>query len=323
MKFEILLSEDTAFFYWLQVVSGWDETAAVDKDTYDYYSSFIDDSAKPVLLKIREIISSHDDPRRFLQSLYSGNICDNNKTRKLIEISGNFRCYFDVLWSDCFSSLEAWSNVLEEYDFSRFDNSINRITQFMESSFDCKYRQKIYLLPNTPSKGVIGHKIRGSDFILLRPSTQCSSDKLDRIICVIVHELLHDIEFSSNITRVYMEQSYKDYIQPFGLSSPAGYSWKEMFIETLIYCFANNITGGYLRPEIFGRSMPSLEEFEGKFSMFFKEQGMRTGYVIAWAALRTLPYIEGYIEKGLTIDKGVFDIMSKEFYKKYLTKKNT
>ena len=34
MKVRVLLSKDTAFFYWLQVISGWDKTVAVDKATY-------------------------------------------------------------------------------------------------------------------------------------------------------------------------------------------------------------------------------------------------------------------------------------------------
>mgnify|MGYP000966535365 FL=1 len=323
MKVRVLLSRDVAFFYWLQVISGWDKTAAVDKVTYDYYSSFIDDNTKSVLLKIRRIINSHDNPRNFLQLLYSGDVSDDREARELIEISNDLRRYFDVLWSDCFSSLEAWLYALEKYDFDRFDDSISRITRFMESSFDHEREQNVYLLPNTPSEGTIGHKIKGGDFILLRPPLQYSDDKLNRAVCVIVHELLHDVEFLSNVTRVYMKQSYEDYIQPSCLLAPAGYTWKEMFVEALVYCFANNITGGYLRPEIFGKSRPSLREFENKFSLFFKKQGMKTGYVIAWTALCVLPYIEERINENLTINKDVFDIVSKEFCKKYLTKKRS
>ena len=84
MKVRVLLSKDTAFFYWLQVISGWDKTVAVDKATYDYYSSFIDDNIKSVLPKVRQIINSHDDPRNFLQLLYSGDISDNREARELI-----------------------------------------------------------------------------------------------------------------------------------------------------------------------------------------------------------------------------------------------
>jgi hypothetical protein len=128
MKVRVLLSKDTAFFYWLQVISGWDKTVAVDKATYDYYYSFIDDNIKSVLPKVRQIINSHDDPRNFLQLLYSGDISDSREARELIEISNDLRRYFDVLWSDCFSSLEAWLHALEKYDFDRFDDDISRIT---------------------------------------------------------------------------------------------------------------------------------------------------------------------------------------------------
>ncbi len=162
MKVRVLLSKDTAFFYWLQVISGWDKTVAVDKATYDYYSSFIDDNIKSVLPKVRRIINSHDNPRNFLQLLYSGDVSDDREARELIETSNDLRRYFDVLWSDCFSSLEAWLYALEKYDFDRFDDSISRIARFMESSFDYEREQNVYLLPNTPSEGTIGHKIKGS-----------------------------------------------------------------------------------------------------------------------------------------------------------------
>jgi len=321
MKFRILLSKETAFFYWLQVISGWDKTASVDKATYCYYSSFVVDNTESVLLKIRQIINSHDNPRSFLQLLYSGDFSDNREAKELIEISNDLRRYFDVLWSDCFSSLEAWLYALEKYDFDRFDDSINNIVRFMGSSFDYRSEQKIYLLPNIPSKGTVGHRIRGSDFILLRPSMLYNDSKLNQVVCVIIHELLHDIEFSSSITRIYMKQSYREYIEPSGLLAPVGYNWKEMFIEALVYCFANNITGGYLRPEIFGERRPILSDFERKFDVFFKEHGLKTGYVISLAALCVLSNVEDYINKGLTVDKSIFDVISKEFCKKYLTEK--
>ena len=94
-----------------------------------------------------------------------------------------------------------------------------------------------------------------------------------------------------------------------------------MFLEVIAYCFANNITGGYLRPQIFGKPKPTIDEFKKKADYFFEKNGPKTGYVLAWAGLCILPKIDELMNQNNTINQEVFDVAAQEFCNRYLTKK--
>lgn len=313
------INKNTAFFYWLQVVSGWDSTAAVDSVTYDYYLSFIpnsDKTAATTLGHIKTILQRHSNPRALLSAVYTDTF-SSNSAQQLKDYSSTLHPYFDTLWQQQLPSLEAWHNLLIHYNFTALNSALTRLAVFMESSLDLKRMQTIYLLPNAPAKNTIGHSISSGGVILLRPPQHYDADKSSSVIGVIVHELLHSIEFRSKITRLQMERAYTTYIKPHNIPAPAGYSWKMMFIEATVYCFANSITGGLLRPEIFHKDTPTMDEFEEKFHQFFAKNGYKTTYVFAWVGLCMLPHVASALRAERRIDQEVFAVAAKEFYKLY------
>jgi hypothetical protein len=323
MNITISTNKTTAFFYWLQTVSGWDETAATDDKTLAYYRSFIpndDATAKSILQNVKNLLQGCSDPRRLLGKVYAGNF-SSGAAQKLKETSLSLQSYFDKLWLEQFDTLEQWRELLERYDFARFDGSFAKVAGFLESSFDLQAQQTIYLLPNAPGKNTIGHRISSGDFILLRPPIDYDPDRLNGVICVVIHEMLHAVEFGSKTTRKLMKQAYETQLKPHSIPAPTGYTWKMMFFEAIVYCFANNITGGYLRPQIFGKAKPTMDEFEQKVNHFFEQNGLKTGHVLAWVGLCILPLVDELMNEGEAVNQKVFDKMGVEFYKKYLTKK--
>ena len=317
MNITISTNKNTAFFYWLQAVSGWNETTAADDETLAYYRSFIandDSAAKRTLQNAKNLLRGCTDPRKLQSEVYAGNFSDS-AAQKLKKISFNLRPDFDKLWLEQLDTLERWRELLERYDFARFDESFAKITAFLESSFNPKSKQTIYLLPNAPGKNTIGHRISSGDFILLRPPTEYNSDRLNSVICVIIHEMLHAVEFGSKITRKLMKQAYDAQLKPRNIPTPAGYTWKIIFFETIVYCFANNITGGYLRPQIFGKPKPTTDEFEQKAHRFFEQNGLKTGHVLAWVGLCVLPLVDELMSEGKPVNQEVFDVVAREFCK--------
>lgn len=318
MSITISTNKNTAFFYWLQAVSGWDETAAADDETLAYYRSFIpnndDDVAKRTLQNVKNLLRSCTDPRKLLSEVYAGNF-SGSAAQKLKKISFNLRPYFDKMWFEQIDTIEQWSELLERYDFTRFDESFAKITAFLESSFNPESKQIIYLLPNALDKNTIGHRISSGDFILLRPPIEYNPDRLNSVICVIIHEILHAVEFGSKTTRKLMKQAYDAQLKPRNIPAPAGYTWKVMFFEAIVYCFANNITGGYLRPQIFGKPKPTTDEFEQKAHRFFEQNGLKTGHVLAWVGLCVLPLVDELMSEGKPVNQEVFDVVAREFCK--------
>ena len=66
-----------------------------------------------------------------------------------------------------------------------------------------------------------------------------------------------------------------------------------------------------------------MDEFEQKVNHFFEQNGLKTGHVLAWIGLCILPLVDELMNEGEAVNQKVFDKMGLEFYKKYLTKKNT
>lgn len=317
MNITISTNKTTAFFYWLQTVSGWDETAATDDKTLAYYRSFIpngNSAAKNILQNVENLLRGCSDPRKLLSEVYAGNF-SSGAAQKLKKISSNLQPYFDRLWLEQVGTLRQWCKLLERYNFARFDERFAKITTFLESSFDLQARQTIYLLPNAPGKNIIGHRISSGDFILLRPPIDYDPDRLNSVICVIIHEILHAVEFGSKTTRRLMKQAYDTYLKPHDIPAPAGYTWKAMFFEAIVYCFANNITGGYLRPQIFGKPKPTMDEFEQKANRFFEQSGLKTGHVLAWVGLRILLLVDKLMNEGEVVNQEVFYMAAREFCK--------
>lgn len=322
MNITIFTNKNTAFFYWLQVVSGWDDTAAVDGETFEHYRSFIpqnDVIVKTTLQQVSSFLRSCHDPRKLLGDVYAGDI-SGGEAQELGRYVSRLQPYFDAVWAEQSSTLEQWKELLEAYDFTRFDESFAKVTGFLDSSFNLESAQTIYLLPNAPGKNTIGHRISGRNFILVRPPIDYNPDQLNSLVGVIVHEIIHAIEFESKTTRALMKQAYDTHIQPYDIPAPAGYTWKAMFLEAIVYCFANNITGGYLRPQIFGKARPTTDEFKQKANRFFAQNGLKTGHVLAWVGLCILPLVDEFMGGGRSVDQEVFNRVGIEFRKRYLTK---
>ncbi|HRQ97905.1 MAG TPA: hypothetical protein PK265_01080, partial [Candidatus Saccharibacteria bacterium] len=130
------------------------------------------------------------------------------------------------------------------------------------------------------------------------------------------------IEFKSRITGALFKESYEKYIKPHDISAPDGYLWKMMYVEVLVYCFSSKTTGGYLRPIIYQKPRPTVEEMKGGFWKLVKGNKHSTNDIINWVSLNILPDIESYIAEGRKIDHQIVDKISKVFLDFYLTPSN-
>ena len=166
-----------------------------------------------------------------------------------------------------------------------------------------------------PFNGAIGHAINNTRFILICPPVSERPNAINGTISTIAHEYTHAIEFKSKVSRRLFKKSYDKYIGKNNIPEPDGYSWKMMYVEAIINCFANKITGGYLSPETYQKPRPTIDEMEDGFRRIVKEKRYKTNHIINWAALNILQDVEEHIEKGLKIDQNIADKLSKIYLK--------
>lgn len=317
MKLGILVDKTACFYYWIQVVSNWDPHA-VDNETYNYYMRTLSADYKPALNEIKTIIQSAKEPRWILAELYTGNP-KLNEAKKVVDISKSLAVVFEPIWEENLSHLEKWRANLQSMDFTKFANPLQKIIDFLDSDFGLQSTHTLYLVQNPPGHRAVGLTINETNFILVRPSSTGKPIELNNTISVIAHEYIHAIEQKSKNSRELFKESYSEYIKANNIPPPVGYTWKMMYVEALTYCFASTVTRGYLSPEIYDKSRPTISEMEDGFWRLFKSNKHSTQDNINWVALNILPQVEEYIKHGKKIDRHISDRMGKIFLELYLT----
>lgn len=320
MNLDIIIDKNTCFYYWVQVISNWDPYP-IDSKAYRYYQNgrkLLSNEQKSALNSIKDILQGSEESRWILAELYSGDI-KRSESKEIAVQSEQLKEVFEAIWRESLPHLEVWLNSLKSTDLTRFNDPMGKIVDFLDSDFNLQDLYTLYLLQNQPFSGVVGHAINNTRFILICHSGSERPDIINNTISTIAHEYIHAIEFKSKISRTIIKNSYDKYIGKKNIPSPDGYSWKMMYVETLVNCFANKTTGGYLRPETYQKPRPTIDEMEDGFRRIVKEKRYNTNHIISWAALNILPDVEKHIEKGLKIDRQIADKLSKIFLKFYLT----
>lgn len=320
MNLEIVIDKNTCFYYWIQVISGWD-AHAIDSKTYNYFESAISELTEPEessLSEIKRILEKSEEARWILADLYNADL-SRKESKKIVQLSEQFKDRFEAIWQDNSSNLESWLALIVLEDFRRFNEPMKKIVDFLDADFDLYSKYEVYLLQNSELGGAGGHTINNTQFLLLRPPGYKQTHKTNNLVAVIAHEYIHAIEFKSKISRGLFKKSYDTHIDASNIKAPEGYTWKMMYVEVLVYCFASTITGGYLRQEIYQKPRPTVNEMKDGFYRLVKQNRHNTNHIINWAAINILSDVEEYIENGKKIDQNITDKISKVFLEFYLT----
>lgn len=305
------VDKQAAFYYWLQIVAGWDDSSAVDAKSLAYYTgqihSVLSQEQRKALHDVKCILQHNSNPRQLLAELYAGNVRSHDAQTIAERTLSCLPLFEAFVWRDAQKTMLRWRDLLQAYDFARTNELLMNIKTFLASTFDLHTTLTVYILPNIPDTGVIGHRISGTDFILLRPYIKYRQSAIANVVTVVLHEYIHAIESGSTHSRALMKQSYEICIAANHIRPPHGFTWKNMYIEALVYCFANNITGGYARTVVSGKPLPRIEEFQRGFHRLRAKGAATTNDVIAWAGLCITDMVAQYIDEGKVIDAEIVD----------------
>ena len=315
------VDEQAAFYYWLQIVAGWDDSSAVDAKSLAYYTgqihSVLSQKQRKALHDVKCILQHNANPRQLLAELYAGNIRSHD-AQIIVERTLSCMPLFEAfVWRDTQKTILRWRDLLQAYDFARTNELLMNIKAFLASTFDLHTTLTVYILPNIPDTGVIGYRISGTNFILLRPYIKYRRSALANVVTVVLHEYIHAIESCSTHSRALMKQSYETCIAASHIRPLYGFTWKNMYIEALVYCFANNITGGYARTVVSGKPLPRIEEFQRGFHRLRSKGTATTNDVIAWAGLCITDMVAQYIDEGKVIDAKIVNYVGRVYQDMY------
>lgn len=315
------VDKQAAFYYWLQIVAGWDDSSAVDAKSAAYYTgqihSMLSQEQRKALHDVKCILQHNANPRQLFAELYAGNIRSHD-AQTIAERALSCMPLFEAfVWRDTQKTMLMWRDLLQAYDFARTNELLMNIKTFLDSTFNLHTTLTAYILPNIPDAGVIGHRISGTDFILLRPYIKYRQSAIANVVTVVLHEYIHAIESGSTHSRALMKQSYEICIAANHIRPPHGFTWKNMYIEALVYCFANNITGGYARTVVSGKPLPRIEEFQRGFHRLRAKGAATTNDVIAWASLCITDIAAQYIDEGKVIDVKIVNYIGRVYQDMY------
>ena len=272
---------------------------------------------RKALHDVKYILQHNANPRQLLAELYAGNIRSHD-AQTIAERTLSCMPLFEAfVWRDTQKTMLRWRDLLQAYDFARTNELLMNIKTFLASTFDLHTTLTVYILPNIPDTGVIGHRISGTDFILLRPYIKYRQSAIANVVTVVLHEYIHAIESGSTHSRALMKQSYEICIAANHIRPPHGFTWKNMYIEALVYCFANNITGGYARTVVSGKPLPRIEEFQRGFHRLRAKGAATTNDVIAWASLCITDIAAQYIDEGKVIDVKIVNYIGRVYQDMY------
>lgn len=325
MNLDFRINKDTCFYYWVQAISGWD-IDNMDAGNMRYREmalAQLDSGQLSNLEIISKLIAGHEDPRKLLSQLYVGNL-EFAESIEIAYLSKQLTDIFETVWRESLSELEYWKETLPEFinKLDGFDNEINKIVYFFDSSFDANKKYPVYLVQNQDFMSAVGLTIEGADFILLRPSGYKKKDRLRSTASVLVHEYVHLIERESSVDRQLFRSFYEKGIASHNIPSPKGFSWKMMYVEAIVYAFSNNITRGLLSETIHAKQKPTVEEFRHSFDRMLKEKRHKTTHIISWVALGIVEDLRLYLYSGRKIDIELADKITNIYARLYLTYKN-
>ena len=247
----------------------------------------------------------------YSQTLILMIFCESYIVKNLItKTSVSLLIFLLLLWIDLivFGKIVMWRNAINDFSYDDLYLQLQKIAVFLGLDRRAVQNSTLFLLPPRPeASGPAGHKISSSNFILLRPTYLFNDQKKEAIKTVMLHEYAHGLIQQSKLFQEAGRLSYETFILPKKLVSPIGYTWRSVYNELLAYCIASRTIGGYLSPQLTGRSYPAVDELRPSFERLLAKRKPTSTQIINWASLHMLPKLTYYIEEEKLIDTAIFE----------------
>lgn len=278
---------------------------------YEQVGAVFSEKQRMALDNIRRLLQDAENSRWLLAELYSGDV-KTKKARAITAQAQQLKSSFEPIWRKSAQHLEESARQLNEIDFRQFAEPMKKIAHFLDADFNRQSKCTVYLLPNPMRSWAAGHVMNKTQFMFVRPSGNGSPTEINDTVSTIAHEYVHIIQFASSTSRDVLKSSYEQYLGS-RKSAPSGFTWKDMYIEALIYCFASKRIRGYLSEEIYKKPRVRLDEVRDRFQELVKQDEHTVYHIMNWAALNALPDVELYLERGQKIDARIADKLSEVF----------
>lgn len=322
MKLQFIVDKKACFYYWVQSICLWNENATC-MPAYKYFkeqSPIMNTRQSSALRIVFNILSSADRPQQILTELYTNSVNSDEAKRIYKECKALYAIFENNVWPSHQRILTDTKNLLDRYHFSIFDKPMRQINHFFNSDLNLETAYKVLLIQNMESWGSAGHAIYSNNLILLHPK-YTGTDKIRKTVSTLVHEYIHLIEHKSEISKMLYKRSFDDVLRN-KLDYNVITNWKAAYVETMVYCFANNSTHGLLSTLIYDKAFKTKTEQQNKWMSMINNNQVSFHNFISWVSLNLQEDVSKYLKHSQVIDEVLIDKMSRMFLKnaQYLQK---
>ncbi|RJQ30071.1 hypothetical protein C4565_01035 [Candidatus Parcubacteria bacterium] len=306
---EFIIDKDVCFTYWLQAIFKWSWFFGEKKAKH--YRRFIKKnklSEKIALFVFKKILQRRNNKYFWLWDRYS-----NKKISNIFEnllwnlIKKVFKYNFDVIWKNEEESLKKWQIQLLEYDFSLFNDALERVANFLLVKDFNGFDLKIKLLFGSEI-GVSAHVKKEFPNLIILSVPSFNRENLNSVIGTIIHELIHKFEYESAITDSLFKKSYKNIIEPNNINAPSDYKWKYLLKESMLRAISSSRMNTYI-----GRLLTNDNEIIQKDVVkfiFTKKESINPEFLIRVVAQKIEQLTTEYLNKNMVIDEKYCDFIS-------------
>ena len=111
------VDKQAAFYYWLQIVAGWDDSSAVDAKSLAYYTgqihSVLSQEQRKALHDVKYILQHNANPRQLLAELYAGNIRSHDAQTIAERTLSCLPLFEAFVWRDAQKTMLRWRDLLQ------------------------------------------------------------------------------------------------------------------------------------------------------------------------------------------------------------------
>lgn len=216
MNLEPIVSKQTAFYYWVQLMANWNP-CDITAHAYEHYGSCVKLSSgnRETLKEISDIYKGSSRPLDISYALYTGDDSNNEADVVRCLARGLVDAYEPIWNSDAGDIMNLKEFIINSVIPDEITPVLKRLNNFFGTSIDLARKYRVYILPNTPGVGGSSLGRSGANDTIMVVSTRkpkiisrfASNEKIMLTIC---HEYCHAFAKNSGKLSGLIEEAFPD-----------------------------------------------------------------------------------------------------------------
>jgi len=250
IKLNFILDKNLAFIYFIHALVAWSPYQSTnERKRFKEVVSPLSKEENEVLGKFEQALKKPGNGYRLAWQMYAKKTNDTEST-SIVEIISIFKKKFNVFWEQELKPMRLWRDFLESYDWGAHSLLLNKVRHFFNVGRGAFPREiNIYIVPGAGERFVSAHTHQTQPDMIVLNISQFSKEKYKDVISTVLHEIIHQIEYKSTLSRKLYKKARIRYITPLIATSNWNKAtlpnWSHLFRETIITSIAGQGDNSY------------------------------------------------------------------------------